>query len=855
MRSRIVACIALLSLAGPSYLGYVQAQTGTTPLSRNEHPRLGMNRSDLPAIVARLSSGGEWQSDFQSYVNYIDSVWSSSSSGFEDLAMWSMGAAFIYSVRTQGNCCTGITFPKTTAQYASQALAWATKLRNLDATPPNYLVEHAYHSTFFVYDWIHDTLSATTKAGFIDYWRSLDTYAPIITALQSTPQWSNEQHSRGFARKMLAGLACYGDGIDDLWCQSSYQTYPSFIRNATNGMVTRETQRGGTDSSWIQGINYGLSYDAHHLAIAEMGWRTANGISKGAHYTAADAGYWLGLGRLATYFQRPWAAPSANEPDGRHWRFLKDVYTNRDFTPQEGAEDLVWWGLMRRELQGVDDDAASLAAWTIAHRAYAGGKDPRYWVHTKFLGAKNAERGPSAIGLPLAKAFRFGSWMWRSGWDNINDALVTVFGYEFTGFRSAVGSFSIDYMGPSIIVPGSGGHDFDAAWHGFANSLGAPENRSTPETTDPENYDDYGYHRAYNPITPNFVQNTAADWLDRTERFVGPDATSDFGYLRVDRSRSMNGVLFSDTASVGSAPKVASAQREFAVFLPATPGTDSLRVVVSDRMTTLDTRFEKRWTLYYSGTPVVNGSASAGPARGNPSSSAGKTTYSGTTLITAVSGDTTANNKVWVRPIFPRNSRVVLVNFRRNNEVEDPYGLMHPTSGFSVDDTGYVGSYRTEIIPTTGQLSDHFVNTVEVTTANGAASTTEAIDGTNYKGARVGDRIAVFGAADLAPAGTFVIPSPGRYRVLVSDMGSGASRTITGGANISSITDVAAQTASPFTANAYGLVYLDIVVGGTGTGASNTVSIGAPVGGAPEPTGVPPTSIAPQAPTTVRIIR
>lgn len=840
-RAIIVGVLMAAAVTGAGPANRLGAATATSPLTLNQHPRLGMSPSDMPAIVSRLRSGGEWNADFIEYVRYLESpaVWSSGSTAWADLGQWSMGAAFIYSLRTQGGCCTGVSFSRTAAEYAAQALTWSQRLISLDTAPPAHLVEHQYHSTFFVYDWIHPTMSPSARAGFVTYWKSLDGFAPLLGAASGNIQWANEQLSRGTARKVLAGLACAGDGTDEAWCTSSYRTYDLYIRHPSDGMVSRETQRGGTDASWIQGINYGLSYDAHHLAIAEMGWRTANGLSKAEHYTPQQAGYWLGLGRLATYFQRPWAAPGSG-PDGRRWRYLKDVYTNKDFGPSEGSEDLVWWGLMRRELQGVDDDAAGLAAWNIAHRAYGGGQDPRYWIHTKFLGRNNAETGPDAIGLPLNKAFQFGAWMWRTGWTNLNDSLVTVFGYEFSGFRSAVGSFSIDYMGPAIVLPGSGGHDIDSAWHGFANTLGAPENRSTPETRDPENNDDYGFHRAYNPITPDFVQDTVADWLDRTERFVAPSGENDFGYLSLDRTRSMNGAVVNDTTQVGNTPKIASAFREFAVFPPANPGVDALRVVVSDRMTTLDPKFEKRWVLFYSGVPTVNGSASAGPSRG-ASGTTGKTTYTGATLISAVTGEATGNNRTWVQPIFPQSPRVVLVNFRRNNQVEDSYGTMHGTSGFDADHAPYVSSYRTEIIPSVSQLSDHFVNVIQVTTKNATAAPTEAIPGVNFKGARVGNRIAVFPASELLPPnGSFVIPTAGTYRVMISGIGPGATRTITPGGAIASVTDVQ-PTGTQFKANPQGVLYLQVVVVASGTGGANTLTLGAPVGLATPP--APPTGL------------
>jgi hypothetical protein len=685
------------------------------------------------------------------------------------------------------------------------------------------LVEHAYHATFFAYDWLHDAMSQEDRTAFVNYWKSIDQYAPILGCEAGNCVWSNEQHSRGYGRKILAGLACNADGIDDAWCQSSYSRYYATIRNGTNGMVTRETQRGGTDGSFIQGLGYGESYDAHHLAIVEMGWRTANAITKSDHYQPLEAGYWIGLARYMTYMTRPWAAASPSDPDGYHWRHLKDVYANNS-TPFEGQEDVVWWSLLRRELAGVDDDAASLAAWTLAHRTHEP-DDPRFWVHSRFLGAKNAELGPVAINLPLRKAFQPGQWQWRTGWSSRNDALVNVFGYEFTGFRSAVGSFSMDYLGPAIIVPGTGGHDFDDAWHGFANSLFSTENRSTIEASSAET-EDFGAHRTNNCCTPDFIQNSGGDWLDRTEKFIGGDANSDYGYLWLDLTRSRNGTVAVDPPAIGSSAKVSSVIRSFAVFPPANPGVDSLRVVVADRMTTTDTKYEKRFTLYYSGTPSIDGVASAGPVRNG--STIGKTTYSGATRVTALSGEPTASGKTWVTPLAPASFKIVLVNFRRFGavwEVEDPYGLMTPVSSHLPENTPYVGGYRTETIPTSQELSDRFVTAIEVTPAASAISATESITGTSFEGGRIGDRIAVFATSDGLTSGNFPIPSAGVYRILIAGLAPGAARTISGGANITSIADVATGVPSPITATAQGTLYLTVIVGASGLSAANLITI------------------------------
>src|SRR5688572_14781049 len=121
MRPRFLARCSVFASAMVLVAG--TTSWANTPLLLNQHPRIGMNRADLPAIVSRLGSGGEWNGDFQNYVRYLESseVWQSTSRAWGDLAMWSMGAAFVYTVRTQSGCCSGVSFSKSAPEYAAKA--------------------------------------------------------------------------------------------------------------------------------------------------------------------------------------------------------------------------------------------------------------------------------------------------------------------------------------------------------------------------------------------------------------------------------------------------------------------------------------------------------------------------------------------------------------------------------------------------------------------------------------------------------------------------------------------------------------------------------------------------------------
>ena len=48
----------------------------------------------------------------------------------------------------------------------------------------------------------------------------------------------------------------------------------------------------------------------------------------------------------------------------------------------------------------------------------------------------------ATLGVPLSKALLPGQWQFRSGWASNSDTIVNVWGYEFSGFNSAVGNAS-----------------------------------------------------------------------------------------------------------------------------------------------------------------------------------------------------------------------------------------------------------------------------------------------------------------------------------------------------------------------------------------------------------------------------
>lgn len=839
----------------------VQAPTppppGGTPLSRNEHPRLLMTLADLSSIGSNCSSGGAWGSSFQTAVTDIETnYWASISVTDANSLVYAFSmAGLVYNLRKAG-VVSGVTFTKTNAEWLAKGVGWLMQtLTNTTVHQPARQVSHIAWEFWIGYDWLHDGLSGAQRQQIFSDMCVIgvgadspyESYSAIVTFKQSAPgvqsslnnarQWNSEITTRGWSRAITAALAMKGDNLtagafnSDTWCSEIISWYDAAFDSPADGQLNRESQRGGTDGSGIQGFGtYAFSYDHNWNTTMAWAWRTANGISKSTYYGAVGRSYFRGMIPYTFYMMR-------QQPHGSQKLLLKDLYSNADTHVGE-YEIQVQMGHARAELQGVDNSAAALAAWFIANK---GLDSEKRWVYSRFLAPSITAQSPAAVGLPLSKAFQPGQWQWRSGWLSNSDTIINVWGYQFSAFASAVGNFCIDYRGPAIITPGYGGHDLDTSWHGGGvNTLGCPElNRTTLET--PEIHgDDFGFHRVYNNFVPNLVAGTIVDWMDRTEKFHAIDATDTYGYLWLDRTRSFNKTGLTDP--LGSATKVGndSVYRQFVVFQPPVVGTDPVIVFVFDQMTVLSHSpiFQKRNHTYYAGTPTVSGhsSSAAGPSRG-AAGTTGKTTYSGgTPLITSSVTADGCDNKTWHRPFcFTSAFDVVLVEARRFNalvgwEYETPYGIMSVGSSLpgGGDLTKYIGIYRTEVIPTASNLTDRFGSVFVVGPSAMSAPTIEDWSGTSFNAMRANGYAAAIGttAQNGTTSGTIICKTAGTYQLVIGNLTPGSTRTIAKGSNIASVTKINGGGTGPtYVVGSDGCLNVSVVVSSSGTGANNTLTV------------------------------
>jgi hypothetical protein len=843
---KVCSLPAIRSLVlGSAVLGLVVSQSPTaraawTPnpgsaLANHEHPRILVTNQSLPAVKAKLGSGGVWHDDFKTWVAWADGKYSTATSAAHaDLPYLAADYAFLWLTHPVA----GVTYGHSRSDYGSLARTILMAL----PTITNQIGNYEWYGMPLAYDWVHPLLSSSDKATLVAFMKTVDQYSFVNPGLNPF----NSQVTVARAQKTLSGLAVAFDGVDDSWASASLDRYQEYYSDQS-GVTRSESDLGGDDGTAGQGASYGLSYTAPHTIITEEGWRVANGISLASHYGGGDKTFLRRLPHYLAYLILPFATPANGLPENRRFLLWKTEYFSAN-SPVADATYQAWLLALVGLMKDVDPQSAALSQWLLDNRAgELTGGDPYYtkkWAFWKFImGDRVTAQSPDSLGLPLSKQFKDGKFVFRTGWTSQNDTYVTYTANEW--MRSAYGmspnypgGFTIDRKGPQVIRQGGySGHDWGSLSAGPSNILLFVDSTLALPSS---NYDDEGGQRA---IPGNmrgsidFVQNGLNDLRDKV-RYLGADSPSgrDVDYVLTDVTRAYNSTRIKDDYNPA---RVSEVVRQLVYFRPATPGSGSDYVVVFDRATTTDVKYEKRWLFHTSGEPIVNGTVTPGePVRNGTGE--GKWTYTAATLVTATNTVNGSNGRSFLTPLLPTGRRIVKVGGPNgqgqswqtdSHEFESPFGVIYPRYGVpNADQEQHIGRYRVEIIPTVLALKDVFMNVVEVTDANvPTPMAAVALSGNELVAARVANRIAAFARnTDSLTTGDFTIDQAGTYRIHLADLSPATQYQITvAGSPVTLTTSVA------------GTLYVERTVS---AGASVVVQRTGPL---PQP---------PSAPSNVRIV-
>lgn len=800
----------------------VAAASGNSPLTRNEHPRLMISSDNIAERAAAVSTGGEWATEYQDWVTYLDSQYSSAASAAEGLRdQYASDFALLAVLRDH---TTGVTYGKTRSEYASKAIAMmlAYITAHSSATEDNY----GPWSPMFVYDWLYNDLSSGERSTLVTYFKTIDS-SNFANGTYQSPQESQTVSAR--IKKLLMMMACYADGVDDAWA-NDYQTH---YDNLIADIWTAWNNHAGTTPAMPgQGISYGTSYSMGPLIKGLESWRVANNIANDTFYSGMT--FFQKFPAALALHELPYSNADASYPGGRKYVVYK---TNSSDANKKFFQMAVNMPFYTKAFYSLDPDMAALATWWRTNRSGTSITSGTNWSETsavyggffEFLcGRKITGQSPSDISLPLDVDLDEGRALMRSAWAD-NTATLMSYGYpaEISGIRTMIRNdalaLTLDRGGPLIVPGGVSVHDYgELPW--FQSGLLFPDMSITSVPSDETG--DYGKNDRGGMRTQGDINRLTS------KRTLMASGVRDVNYILADVTRGYN----SDEANDGTAyntVKVSKVVGECVVFKRSGSGSDF--IVLHDYAVTKDVKYEKYRQFVLAAEPTIDGSSASGPSRGG--SSHGKTTYTGATVI-QVSNTTHGNGRAFITPLLPTAFEVIKVGgpnasgtswTTNSHEFEDVYGVQAAVTNPSPssDDLPYCGAWRAEVWPTTKQLTDNLLHVIEAnTTSQSTATATATVNGSGFIGVRISNTHAVIFSDNNTDktSGTFVLPTAGTYKVHISRL-SGSSRTVTGGANVSSITAVEGGGSSPFTVSSANTLYLTIVVGSDGTGAANTITI------------------------------
>lgn len=849
MRTKlIVICLAVSCFLVPRPYGGSESLVAA-PSIQTSHPRLLVTVQSLPTVKARLGSGGAQAADFRAWLSWLDSQYGTPEATHE----LAMDFAFAW-----------LTYPVAGASYGHTRDEYGVKARAILMAQIGQWPHDKAWGNPFAYDWLSASpsiLSASDKTQLMEQFKTIDATDGAGTTVDNTPvnYVFNSFTPILRSQKMLYALASAGDGVDDAWASGVVDAFVRYFRddrattNLQRGVTWAQSAYGGADGGFAQGADYGYEYTFLPLVFAEEGYRTAMGISKAVHYGTSETNLFRYLPKFTAWFIIPDAFPRATNPalpDDYQWLFAKghkQLYWEVPFPGDMKVRAAL--AAVRGLYDAIDPDMAGLARWLMAHRTGDLSPDPYgtsqryYMVPVRFLiegDATVAEKSPAEVNLGISAEHHQGWWTFRTSWDtNITDPYVMFSAQrKYAGLHSMTtnGDFQIYRKGPVVLRQGIGLHSFVGLSHAGAMMV-FPDR--TIQSSSPDDGSNLGASRwFFNP-----ANNLGTDWAPNSEGDTGGETrflpalggASDVNYVLANLTKAYDHTIEGRTVSDRQGPRLANYVRQFVYFLPANPATESVRVVVFDRATVLDTKFEKNWRMPLAGEPqFANGTVSAGPSRG-PDGTARKTHSTDTTILTATNKLYGADSKLWFTPLLPAARDVIkigkAVRVGETPMFEDMYGKVFLDDQNPAGHEANSAPWRIEVVSNTGNLTDVFLNVIEVGDSAGNQSPTEPIRGGRFLGARVGNRVAVFAEfSERETNGFFVVPTAGSYKILVAGLQPGAEFDVLFGSS-----------SQRLSATAAGTLYLDVTIP-----SNTTITL--------RPTGVV-SSVPPVAPTNVRFVR
>jgi hypothetical protein len=579
MTATIGILLALIGGAAQTRDRSAPAQTASSPITRNEHPRIWVTRDTLPALRSKLGQGGGLHKEAVWWADAVDDYLDAP---FGYPTLWATDVALAY-LLTRDGAPAGVNFRRTPLEYG----AWAKNVA-LDAIAKASAAEDETGLYPLLLDWLWDLYSPDERTRYATFLKTADAKG------DAGSPWV-VQHAAIRGVKVFAGIALHGAGIDDKWAAARLTAYRAWFRDPDIGVTRSESDLGaGIDAGCGQGLAYCWGHTLRNVLMFEEGYRTAMNISEAVHYGTPDTNFFRLQPRHLAY---------RLIPAGGKWWTEKGHYHGAGQLARSGTTLMsATFDAIAGIYTSIDPDAAALASWAIqTHlgRLYEHRNNIMYNQFAFFRLIRGAEKlpapkSPGELRLPLTVGGgTYERVIWKTSW-GADDVQVVVhvnkWGRNYWMNPPWPGSFQVFRNGPQVLNQwgAPGGHE--GSWLP-GNMLMFPHVTPTKDLTD------LGGHRGSgNPRgSAHFVEDSAAD--ERDELIVSSGAG--FESVFVDHTRA-----YRNTRTGGPDAHVSEVTRHIVFLKPSAP-SDPVLLVVLDRFTKTSNQFEARWILHTSGEPKV----------------------------------------------------------------------------------------------------------------------------------------------------------------------------------------------------------------------------------------------------------
>lgn len=800
-----------------------------SPLTRGEHPRAGITAALLPQLRSDIAAYRLPQ--YQEFVDYLNNHLPFAETDNGTDTKWNvLNYAFAYNMGT----IPGINYGSgSSAAYGDAAVKI---IRYRTQTSPVTLQTVTFCAIALAADWVWNLMTQTDKDAVLAICVS-NTVGSFPFGLPV-----NDQPRAGQASILLAALLAYGEAVDQNIVNTRLAWYG--IKNEPNtygliwsrkGSLEIEAYAAGTDGGAIQGFNYthhGQWSDILPHVLCAKAFQTAYGKTVVQEFTEATSLWTEAMWQYYTLHQ---------ESTSDMVRAIRQFYAE---SPQQYNHTAIQMLGATRHYIDISPTNASLAQWMLDNYAkfrsegsITDTKQESLVKHFLFFG-NPVSQSPTQLNLPVSKHFdRYGMVVMKGSHTDVNATQVMHWSRTY-GCSPGIytpknaGDIVVLHRGPLLIKSGAGTH------HAYGNrtvssncmvfvgpTAGDEDGQGGISTYEFDAF--VSWEQLVDPGGTPVNYRIKRNWkrVDVCTEVVPTNHPYDYVYSNDTRQ-------YSNTGSNGQIPggasiKISRCSRHFAWFRGAPD-----RMFVYDRAVTIDTIYEKRLCWHPSGCGdaipnnmvknfTLTGFSGPTPGPSRNGSTAGKETYTGNGYITIRndnnSGGMNGGGQLYLQTLWPTSKITVLVggpnsdgkwycttneDILDSHEYENSWGEQEVIPGAHepiADNVWQSGMYRFEIIPSTPQLADEFLHTLEVTDIVGGASRTApvAISGTNFKGGILGDCLFVAGTCASIThtpdtdegrlnSGNFVVPTIGTYRYIIADLLANTDYTVEGTSKTSS---------------------------------------------------------------------